>query len=135
MAKVIGIIGTRSRDSESDFLLVEYAFLKVYQLGDTVCSGLCPKGGDRFAVILAEQHHAPTLWFPAEWDNLEASNARIRRNKWGKLYNANAGFDRNMDIARSDILIACVAEDRTGGTEDTIKKWKKFHLGKEPILV
>jgi len=118
--KTIGIVGTRRRDSMEDFQKVKLAFLKIYQIGDTICSGLCSKGGDKFAVWIAEEYHIPTLWFPAEW------------NKYGK----SAGFIRNTDIAReSDILIACVAEDRTGGTEDTIKKWIKFHLNEEVILV
>lgn len=118
--KTIGIVGTRRRDTDNDFLLVEEAFLKVFQQGDRICSGKCPKGGDRFAVILADFHNAPTLWFPAEW------------RKFGK----GAGFKRNTDIAReSDVLIACVANDRTGGTEDTIEKWKGFHPSRSVVLV
>lgn len=112
--KVIGIIGTRRRDSEKDFKLVETAFLNAYDKGDKICSGLCPKGGDRFAVVLAKKYNVETIWHPAQWD------------KHGKA----AGFIRNGLIARdSDVLIACVASDRKGGTEDTIKKFKK--LGKE----
>ena len=139
MPKVIGIIGTRSRDSLIDYREVRSAFNEVYQEGDYICSGLCPKGGDRFAVIIANELRLPKhkrIWFPAKWDDLEAPNARIKYNKYGKPYNALAGFARNIDIAKkSDILIACVAKDRKGGTEDTIKKWKKFHPNKEPILV
>jgi hypothetical protein len=112
MSKIIGIIGTRQRNTKEDFALVEEAFLRVYEKGDTICSGLSPQGGDRFAVILAEKYNTPTLWFPA---------------KWGK-YGRSAGFKRNIDIAKnSDILIACVAKDRKGGTEDTIKKWRINH--------
>lgn len=118
--KVIGIVGTRQRNYRSDFLKVEKAFLQVYEKGDVICSGLCPEGGDRFAVILHEKYKTRKKWFPA---------------KWGKLGKV-AGFIRNTDIAEhSDILIACVAEDRKGGTEDTIKKFIKFHNKKEPILV
>lgn len=118
MAKVIGIIGSRRRDTETDFEAVEAAFLKVYELGDTICSGLCPKGGDRFAVILSKKYNTPKVWHPAEWD------------KYGK----SAGFKRNSYIAvDSDVLIACVASDRTGGTEDTIKKYLK--MGKDKLIL
>jgi hypothetical protein len=45
-----------------------------------------------------------------------------------------AGFLRNTDIAKdADVLIAVVAADRTGGTEDTIRKVQK--MGKRVILV
>lgn len=119
MSKVIGIIGTRRRDSDQDFHAVYNEFSKYYEPGDKICSGLCPKGGDRFAVIIANKLGLPKdkrIWFPADW----------------KRHGRAAGFIRNTDIAKnSDILIACVAPDRKGGTEDTIKKWKKF--GNDPI--
>jgi hypothetical protein len=106
--RTIGIIGTRRRDSERDFQIVRNEFIKHYHPGDRICSGLCPLGGDRFAVILAEEFGTPTLWFAADWDT------------HGKI----AGFIRNTNIAReSKIIIACVADDRKGGTEDTIKKF------------
>ena len=53
--------------------------------------------------------------FPANW----------------KKYGRGAGFIRNGHIAEAaDHLIACVAEDRTGGTEDTIKKFMKIYSDK-----
>jgi len=123
--KTIGIVGTRSRDSFEDYELVCNKFKKVYNTIDDnetirICSGLCPKGGDKFAVRIANDLSLLTLWFPAEWD------------KYGK----SAGFIRNTDIAReSDILIACVASDRKGGTEDTIKKFIKFHREENLYIV
>ena len=120
MGKVIGIIGTRRRDSQKDLKLVEEAFLSVFDEADvTICSGLCPKGGDRFAVILANKYKTKKLWYPADWET----------------YGKSAGFKRNIYIARdSDILIACVAKDRTGGTEDTIKKFIKGK-GKDNLII
>jgi hypothetical protein len=111
--KVIGVIGTRSRDAEEDFYKVYDEFFKHYIEGDSICSGLCPKGGDRFAILIANKlalSKDKRLWFPANWE------------KFGK----GAGFVRNTDIAEnSDILIACASKNRTGGTEDTIKKFLK----------
>ncbi len=118
MPKVIGIIGTRRRDSMADLKKVNDAFLKIYTKGDKICSGLCPKGGDRFAVILSAIYNIPPIWYPANW------------NKYGK----KAGMIRNTDIAKtSDVLIACVSPDRTGGTEDTIKKFE--NLGKTQLIL
>lgn len=116
--RVIGIIGTRRRDTDADFRIVENEFLRHYHKGDVICSGLCPKGGDRFAVLLAEKYRTPTIWHKANWE------------KHGRA----AGFVRNSYIAEdSQLLIACVADDRKGGTEDTLRKFKK--LGKNNIYI
>jgi len=105
--KVIGIIGTRRRDSHEDFLATEAKFLEVYQDGDEIVSGGCPHGGDRFAEGLARKYQVPIKIYYAEW------------NKLGK----RAGYARNGRIADdADVIIACVATDRLGGTEDTLKK-------------
>lgn len=113
---IIGIVGSRRRDTEKDKQIVEKALLEyIEQFGDvTICSGHCPKGADRFAEELAEKYKLKTIIYPADW------------NKYGNI----AGFKRNTDIAKtSDKLIACVAPDRTGGTEDTVKKFIKMKLG------
>ena len=116
--KTIGIIGSRRRNSEEDFKQCEKIFLENYTEGDRIVSGGCPLGGDRFAEILAKTHQVPILIHYAKW------------NKLGK----SAGFIRNTDIAKDcDILIAVVSEDRTGGTEDTIKKAEM--LEKKIVLV
>lgn len=116
--KVIGIVGSRRKNSSTDLKRCYDAFINVYIKGDTLVSGGCPKGGDRFAEKFAEHMKIPIKIHPAEWD------------KYGK----SAGFKRNGLIAQdADILIAIVSDDRTGGTEDTIKKAEK--LGKRVIIV
>lgn len=105
---IIGIVGTRRRDTEDDYLKVLIEFHKVYKDGDEIVSGGCPEGGDRFAEVIAKRLQIPIKIYYARWKKL------------GKC----AGFVRNGDIARdANILIACVSSDRTGGTEDTIKKF------------
>lgn len=109
----IGIVGTRSRDSLSvDFPKVKEAFLKVQQDGCFLVSGGCPQGADRFAELIAKHEQIPITIHYARW------------KKFGKA----AGFMRNGDIAEdAHILIACVASDRTGGTEDIIEKFLRWH--------
>lgn len=111
MAKIIGIVGSRARDYHEDFQLVLSKFLALYEEGDWVCSGGCPTGGDNFAYRIHKRYKTPYLEFPANWD------------KYGKA----AGFRRNTNIAEaSTVLIACVAKNRLGGTEDTIRKFTKM---------
>jgi len=108
--KKIGIIGSRRRDSESGHRKILEQVAKLYEEGDRIISGGCPKGGDRFAEMIARSLGCSILIFYPNWDD----------------HGRGAGFVRNTYIAdESDILIACVAEDRKGGTEDTIKKFLK----------
>lgn len=110
--RIIGVIGARSRDTFEDELLVFDQIKKLWLKNNTIiCSGGCREGGDAFARRLSYLHQLPYLEFPAEW------------NRKGK----SAGFQRNGDIAEwSDFLIACVSENRKGGTEDTIEKYIKL---------
>lgn len=118
----LGIIGSRRRDSPEDFLLVKTKateLIKPYFI-DTIVSGGCPLGADRFAPLIAQQLNLKMIVYPANW----------------KLHGRTAGFIRNSDIALwSDILLACVAEDRIGGTEDTIRKFIKLHSPKNLFIV
>ena len=117
-SRVIGIVGSRSRDTDDDFDICREVFDRIYEPGDTIVSGGCPRGGDRFAEVIAQESNIPIKIHPAEWSK----------------YGPTAGLVRNNLIARDcDILIAVVAETRTGGTEDTIRKAE--NLGKEVRLV
>jgi len=116
--KIIGIIGTRIRDSQTDLNCVRKALYKIYKDGDEIVSGGCPQGGDRFAEVLAKSMQIPIKIYYAQW----------------AVYGKSAGFRRNGLIAKdADILIACVAEDRKGGTEDSINKYLK--LGKTELII
>lgn len=118
--KTIGIVGSRRRDTDEDYSLTISALSKIYKNGDKLVSGGCPLGGDRFCEKIARTCEIPITIHRADW----------------KAYGSAAGFIRNTDIARdADILIAVVASDRKGGTEDTIKKFKGFHPEGTIILV
>jgi len=120
--KRIIVIGSRRRNSKWDFDCVEETFLTIYNPGDIIVSGGCPKGGDSFAEDISARYNILMVVWKAQW----TVNGVFRR--W-------AGFERNTIIARNgDVVIACVADDRTGGTEDTIKKFKKFYPEGRVIL-
>jgi hypothetical protein len=125
--KKIGVIGTRQRNIRTDYQLVHDAFFEIYEEGDWLVSGGCPKGGDAFAEKIAFGYGIPILLFPPKKKTREEF------------------FARNTLVAEhSDIIIACVVRPHesiddilsrsSGGTEDTIKKFMKkqgympFHL-------
>ena len=124
MSKVIGIIGSRRRDNEEDYKQVYNEFKKWYDEGDKICSGGCPKGGDRFAEIIARK-----LGLTIENGSLIIHYPKKPKTGSPRWAWAQANYERNTLVANdSDVLIACVAPDRKGGTEDTIKKWIKRKL-------
>jgi predicted Rossmann fold nucleotide-binding protein DprA/Smf involved in DNA uptake len=116
--KTIGIIGSRRRNTKEDLDACRTVFKSIYEKGDRLVSGGCPKGGDFFCEIFAKEYDIPIRIHKAEWD------------KYGKA----AGFKRNTYIAEdADVLICVCHADRTGGTEDTVKKAEK--MGKTIIIV
>ena len=125
MSKVIGIIGTRKRDTLQDLALVWEEFRRWYEPGDKICSGGCKNGGDRFAEVIAnrlnltEKNGGLILHLP--------KGVSRDAPKWKYVKEL---FARNTLVANdSDIIIACVSLDRTGGTEDTIRKYVKMGKG------
>lgn len=114
----IGIVGSRRRNSYADKEKVKTAFIANSRPGDIIVSGGCSHGADKFAEEIAKELGLSILIHYPDW-----------RGK-GMV----AGILRNTNIAADcDILIAAVAADRTGGTEDTIKKAEK--LGKKIVIV
>lgn len=114
--KVIGIVGSRRRNSIEDRAKCLEALQTIYKYGDTIVSGGCSTGADRFAEDMAKENEIPIMIWYASW---------TRKGR-------SAGFLRNTNIAEDcDVLITLCAPDRTGGTEDTVKKVLK--LEKEVI--
>ena len=134
----IGIIGSRRRDTAKDKEATRVVLLDLLKElpGNseiTIVSGGCRVykksknsyvlcGGDRFAEEFAEEYGYEKDIFLPDWKDIDPSKPR----KWEA---ARVLLARNTPIANTvDYLIACVAEDRKGGTEDTIKKFNRRKL-------
>ena len=127
----IGVVGSRQRNTDTDLSLVRHEIrMLVSKYGDdniTIISGGCPKGADKFAEIIAKELGIKTIIHHPDKSKLDK---KLMRSK-PKVAYAIINYARNTLIAEdSDILIACVAHNRKGGTEDTIKKFKKMNKGK-----
>lgn len=117
---VIGIVGSRSRDSVSDYQLVINKLrqiIRAYKISKfMICSGGAYEGADDFAKTIAENIEIPLLLHLPNW------------KKHGKA----GGPLRNKKIAESsDHLIACW-DGESRGTASAIKYFKR--LGKEERL-
>jgi len=108
--KTIGIIGTRQKDNQYYYNKLFNILKKYYNDGDIIVSGGCPQGGDRIANEICIKEGFSILNHYPPW----------------KYKGKFAGHYRNTFIAReSKILIAIISDERKGGTENTIKKWKQ----------
>lgn len=128
--KTIGIVGSRRRNEPADYALLEEALYKVYKKGDRLVSGGCELGADHFAEQIAKVWGIGiTIHYPRR-ENLD--ERLLKTNPRGAY--AIINFARNTLIARdAKILLALVAPDRKGGTEDTVAK--ALALGKEVVLL
>lgn len=130
--RTIAIIGTRRRDTEADYKKVHNAFLKIYQEEDSIVSGGCKRGGDRFAERIAKTASIPiTIHYP-DLSKLDQQLMLINP----RAAHARINYARNVLVAQdADIVLACVAPDRKGGTENTIKRFCKRLRASETELV
>ncbi|MEK6795534.1 MAG: hypothetical protein AABZ39_12195 [Spirochaetota bacterium] len=110
----LGIVGSRTRDSEADKELVREYILK--RPPDRIVSGGCGTGADRFAEELALKLGIPIRVHAPDTTAISGRNDMLSR------YAA-----RNRKIAaNADVLLALVKKPRKGGAEQTIKLFKKM---------
>jgi len=124
----IGIVGSRRRNTQEDKDKIRKAL--VFLLGEGkllhLVSGGCPKGADKFAEELAEELK---LSISIHYPDKEKLPSNPEYYHYVQMY-----YDRNTLIAEEcDVLLALAADDRRGGTEDTIKKVE--NLGKMAVLL
>lgn len=130
---IIGIVGSRSRNSEKDFQICYEEFLKHYSWGDSIISGGCNYGGDHFAAIIAKKLNFETVTLKGgETITPTEDTFYVHEADW-TLLGKKAGFIRNTYIARDSNLIIAVYDGNSKGTLDTITKAKD--LGKKIIVV
>ena len=123
-------MGNRTRNTSAAFKLIEEKFWEIYEEGDWIVTGGCPKGADRFAHDLAKREGIPLLTIYPNY----------------KRYKRGAPTVRNGPVAEiADVTIACVRRPeegieevlkrKTGGTEDMLKKYVKHKDKKSKIYL
>lgn len=126
----LGIVGSRRRSTLSDMRavmdIVDAASCYALSNGSrlVVVSGACSCGADAFAANAARLHGIELVEFPIDRSSEISSRQEFVRR----------AFSRNSLIASgSDALVALASDDRTGGTEDTVRK--ALSLGRPVCLL
>ena len=110
----LGIVGSRRRATIGDYNMLKKRVLEIKPT--MIISGGCTTGADAYAEQIAKQFGIPiTIYYP-----------KLVRGKGYPPHEVReAMYARNIRIAlECESLIALVAEDRKGGTENTITHFK-----------
>jgi hypothetical protein len=91
-----------------------------------VIEGEAP-GVDVLAKAWATTNGIPYDPMPADWKNIDAPGAVVRKGKWGP-YNAVAGFWRNEEMAKKGEALIAVWDGESGGTKDMINRARAHGL-------
>lgn len=123
------IAGDREFDN---YDMLEKAILQSgFEITEVVSGGA--RGADQLGEMWAKAHKIPVKVFEADWNNIKAKGAVVKTNQWHKKYNANAGFDRNQQMADyAEALIALQPDGVTPGTQDMVRRAKKNNI---PVYV
>lgn len=122
MAKLVIAGGLEFVGTETDFnticqLVIDYNITEIV-------SGTA-RGADQFGEQCAKRLKLPVTRFPADWDNISVPGALIRQTKYGKLYNALAGPNRNELMAKYTDYVHTFSGDR--GTTNMRSLAIKYH--------
>ena len=124
----IGIIGSRRRNTEEDRSKL---YLYLSRIGEItkIVTGDCDKSGDKFARDFANDRGIE-LDVKRIKDPQTGEEMDFKNHKWFDWFTmCTIFYDRNEEIAKEplDYLIALVAPDRKGGTENTIRHFRRLH--------
>ena len=82
----------------------------------------CANGVDSLGEQWALENGVKVEPFDANWDDITVPNALIRTNKWGKEYNARAGFQRNERMAEYGDVLIVIWDGKSRGSKDMMDR-------------
>jgi len=136
---IVGIVGSRRRNSKKDFgkLIIKLGQLerRTRRFIKKIVTGDCDEGGDDFAREITNIF-GYELYVKYKLD--PETGEKLTRYIDDYFEFCRVCYARNEEIAKEplDYLIAIVTPDRTGGTENTIKHFKRHHKDwKEKLIL
>jgi len=115
----------------TDYQLVSQVIsdtLAKYNIQITEIVSGCAAGVDSLGEQWALENGIKVEPFESNWDDITVPNALIRTNKWGKQYNARAGFQRNERMAEYGNVLIAIWDGKSRGTKDMIDRATKHGL-------
>lgn len=127
----LAIIGGRDFTDKFKLFREVKELMQEYPEINTIVSGGA-QGADSYGEQFALENKIHCIIFQAKWDDLVTKPYNIRYNKFGKPYNALAGFVRNTQIIKESDIVIAYWDGKSPGTKDSLDKAKS--LGKIIII-
>ena len=132
----LGVIGSRHFKNKNRGFFEIDEFAKTHKI-IAIVSGVSEydkydHGADTIGRDYAKEKRIPYIGFPADWSDMSEPCVK-KYNKYGKEYNALAGFKRNTNIIEESTIIIAFWDGKSPGTKDSIDKAKA--AGKDVIIV
>lgn len=89
-------------------------------------------GADALGEKWADDNGVDKLIFEAQWKDLSHADARIKVNRYGEQYDANAGHRRNKDIVNAADVVLAFWDGVSPGTKNSIGYARLIN---KPILI
>jgi len=83
-------------------------------------TGAAKTGADALIIRWCKENNYPWIEYPADWDNIDVPGAVIKRNRFGKRYNAIAGHQRNEMMANFGTELIAFWDNESSGTKNMI---------------
>lgn len=97
-----------------------------FAITEVVCGDAA--GADQHGKQWAAEFGVPLKLFPAAWGDLEATPCSIRTRRDGSRYNALAGLNRNLAMARYAEALVAIWDGYSHGTRHMIETARKAGL-------
>jgi hypothetical protein len=126
----IVVAGSRDYNDYRKFSEIIEGYLCVEVPKETVIfiSGKAKTGPDDMIIRWCKEHGYAWTEFPADWDDISAPGAFVKRNRLGKLYNARAGHDRNRLMAEHASRVICFWDGFSPGTKNMIDEAERVEI-------
>lgn len=120
----IAIIGSRNWTNKEKLFSIMDSLNKKLNITHIVSGGAA--GADSFGKEWADFNKISTIIFNADWEDF-SEPCKIKYNRFGKKYNALAGFKRNRLIVEESDLIIAFWDKKSPGTKDSLDLCKKLN--------
>lgn len=135
--EAILVAGSRGFKDYEKFkeLLEDWILLNFPKSSLIFISGKAPAGPDDMIIRWCKENGYAWTEFPADWDDLGAPGAYVKKNRYGKLYNARAGHMRNAQMAEVATRGLCFWDNHSPGTRNMIDELEKREIPCKVLIV